>query len=185
MYRFSPYNFLAEIISQCPAGPGFKEKPLGSARQRALRILCTVHAIDGVFDRRGFGNQTLLGFIPSPHCKKNVEGNRVPLHQCGDFLLLLLHHSEQRKFFLAGVISGDTVMLFFFLVDFLAHRKRVEIDRDGVVKQAQTREPMDDSGIGRLGPAGQNNNGMVTPIHEETKVRLPVALGMPAVFLNG
>ena len=109
----------------------------------------------------------------------------MPLHQRGDFLLLLVHHGQKRKFFLAGIIAGNAVVFFFLLVDFLADGERIEIHRDGVIEQAQAGEPVDDSWVGHLRPARQCDDGMVTAIHEKTKIRLPCSLAVPAIFLNG
>ena len=173
------------VIAPCPTRPSLEEQPFGSARQRALGILGAVHAVDGILDGRGFGNQPLFRFVPGANGKQHMERNGVPLHQRRDFPLLFFHHGQERELLLAGIVAGDSVVRLFFLGNFLANRQRVEIHRDRVIEQPQTGEPVDDSGIGRLRPAGQGDDGVVAPVHEKAEVGLAVAFGMPAILLNG
>ena len=111
-----------------------------------------------------------------------MKWNCLSLHQRMNLLLLLFHHGEQRDFLFAGVVTGHTVVLLFLLVDFLGNRKRINIDRDGVVEQAQIREPLDDAGIGRARPSGQHDDAVIMAVEKETEIGLAAAFAVPAVF---
>jgi len=76
------------------------------------------------------------------------------------------------------------VFLFLF-VDFLGDGQRINIDRDGVVEQPQIGEQLDDAGIGRAGPAGERDDGMIMAVQIKPEITLAVALAVPAIFLDG
>src|SRR2546426_336216 len=68
--------------------------------------------------------------------------------------------------------------------DFLGNRKRVDVDRDGVVQQPKVCQPLDDAGVSRARPEAQADERMIVPIEEKSEVALSVSLAVPAVFLN-
>src|SRR6266571_3331045 len=75
-------------------------------------------------------------------------------------------------------------MFLLFLADFFGNRKRVDVDRDGVVQQPKVCQTLDDAGVSRARPAAQADERMIVPIEEKSEVALSVSLAVPAVFLN-
>ena len=116
--------------------------------------------------------------------KQNSERQSVALHECRNFLLFFLHDGEQRQFLFAGVVTGNPVVLAFLLGDFVADGQRLDIDGDGEVQEAQAGQPMNQSGMSHLGPAGQDDHGMIMPVHPEPKIGLSIGLAVPAVVLD-
>ena len=143
-----------------------------------------IHRVDCVLDGTRFGVQTVAGLIPDADGEHGVKRDRLALHQRVDLLLLLFHDGEQRNLFLAGVVTGHAVVFFFLLVDFLRNREGINIHGDGVIKQPQIGEALDDAGIGGARPAGEHDEAVVMAVEEEAKVRLAAALAVPAVFLD-
>ena len=177
-------KFAMFVTSPGPARPGLEEKTLRGAGQVALEVLRRVHRVDGVLDRPGLGVEAVAGLVPDADGEHRAERNRLSLHQRVDFLLLLFHDGEQGDFLFAGVVAGHAVVLLFLLVDFLRNRERINIHGDGVIEQPQIGEPLDDAGIRRARPAGQDNERVIMAVEEEAEIGLAAALAVPAVFLN-
>ena len=114
-----------------------------------------------------------------------MKRQRVPTREGGDFALLLFQHGQQRHLLFAGVVAGDSVVLLFFLEDFLANGQRVDVDRDGVVEEPEIGQPADQTGMGHFRPASEGDDGMIVAVHPETVVVLTVGFGVPAVLLDG
>ena len=178
-------KFAMFVTSPRPARPGLEEKVLGSAGQIALEVLRGVHRVDGVLDRPGLGIEAVAGFVPDADGEHGVERDRLALHQRVNFLHLLFHDGEQGNFLFAGVVTGDAVVLLLLLVDFLRNRERINIHGDGVIEQPEIGEALDDAGIRRARPAGQNDDGVIMAVEEEAKIGLTAAFAVPAIFLDG
>jgi hypothetical protein len=101
-----------------------------------------------------------------------------------NFLHLLFHDGEQGNFLFAGVVTGDAVVLLLLLVDFLRNREWINIYGDGIIEQPKIGEALDDSGIRRARPAGQNDDGVIVAVEEEAEIGLAAAFAVPAIFLD-
>ena len=178
-------KFAMFVTSPRPARPSLEEKVLGGAGQIALEILRRVHRVDGVLDGTTLGIEAVAGLVPDADGEKGVERDRLALHQRVNFLHLLFHDGEQGNFLFAGVVAGHAVVLFFLLVDFLRNRERINIHGDGVIEQPEIGEALNDAGIGRARPAGQDDDRVIMAVEEEAEIGLAAAFAVPAIFLNG
>jgi len=118
----------------------------------------------------GLRVKAVLTLVPNADHKQRLERDRLPLHQRGNFLLFLVHDGEQRNFLFTGVVAGHAVVFFFLLVDLLGDGQRINVDRDGVVEQAQIGETLDDAGIGGARPARERDDGMIMAVEIKSEI---------------
>src|SRR3989442_1678626 len=75
-------------------------------------------------------------------------------------------------------------MFLFLFVDLLSDWERINVDGNGIVKQPEIGQTLNDPRIRRTWPTREHDDGVVMPIHEKAKIALPLSFAVPAVLLD-
>ena len=155
------------VTAAGPAGPSGKEELLRGRRQRHLIDLRTVHLVNRVLDRGAFGVKSGFGLVPDPDEILDVEREGKSLGERIDFPFLLFEGDGKGVLSFGLVIAAQAVDGLFLAGDFLPNRDRFQIDRNLIIEKRERRQPVNDAGVGFLGPAFDGKEGVVVSIEVE------------------